>query len=167
MNCPVCRLPVKETALECACGESLLPWQNMAQHASNLRQRGLALASQADFLGALLAFLEAALANPLDRTCLVDAAKALFWLGRSGEALRLLGQAESLAPTDGKAAALAAAIRQYVEQARPQRAAGERPEDAPLTPGNGRTGAEEQTPTAPVEAPPEPLSPRASWAATG
>jgi tetratricopeptide (TPR) repeat protein len=110
MKCPTCGQPVKDAAAECTCGEPLTPWRTLAWAGETLRRRGLALAGQKDYLGAVVAFLEAALTTPQDGQSLVDAARALYHLGRADEALRLLGHAEALAPGRG-AAAVAAAIQ--------------------------------------------------------
>jgi tetratricopeptide (TPR) repeat protein len=144
MNCPTCGQPVRDADTECVCGEVLTQWRRMAGNGAALRQHGLALAGAGDFLGAALAFLEAALTTPLDGTGLVDAAKALYHLGRPDDALRWLGHAESLHPAGG-AAAVAAAIRTLQAQA-------QAPPEAPAAP-NTETGVE----AAPPEAGPRPL----------
>jgi hypothetical protein len=90
MKCPVCDQPVRDRDQECVCGELLPQWRLIAASGEALRQRGLVLASQGDYVGACISFLEAALTNPLDGGSVVDAAKALFHLGRPDDALRLL-----------------------------------------------------------------------------
>lgn len=108
-RCPICEAPLRGSEPECACGESLASWQTLDRASHVLRQRGLALAAEGDHLGALVAFLEAALTDPLDGASLVDAGRALAHLGRDADALRLLGHAAAR-PTHRAAAAVARAV---------------------------------------------------------
>ena len=96
MQCPVCGKPVRPADRECeACGEVQTAWRNIEFYGRGLRQRGLSLAERGDHLGACLAFLEAALTNPLDSLSLVDTARALVHLSRPQDALRLLAGVKS------------------------------------------------------------------------
>lgn len=104
-QCPVCGAAVRPVDRACACGEVLQPWRTVASIGAALRQRGLALAEQTDYLGACLAFVEASLSNPLDQQSLLDAARALARLGRADDALQFLR-----ARSGEQAQALAAAI---------------------------------------------------------
>jgi hypothetical protein len=108
MQCPVCSRAANPRELECECGEVLAPWRLIATHGQALRHRGLVLAAREDYLGACLAFLEAALGNPLDESSLLDAARSLFRLGRVKQARRLLAAASG--GSAGQARRLAAAI---------------------------------------------------------
>jgi tetratricopeptide (TPR) repeat protein len=121
MKCPLCGESVKDAAAECACGEPLTPWRTLAWAGEALRRRGLALAGEKDYLGAMVAFLEAALTTPQDGQSLVDAARALYHLDRPDEALRLLHHAEALAP--GRGAAVARAIQELKKKRPEDRAA--------------------------------------------
>jgi len=86
-QCPACGAAVKPTAPTCECEESLEPWRVIAHSGAALRERGLALAAEGDYLGAALALLPAALTNPFDTASLVDAARALIRLGRNADAV--------------------------------------------------------------------------------
>ena len=112
MQCPVCGKMTRISDRECeACGEVLTPWRNLTHFGNALRERGLALAERGDHLGACLAFLEAALTNPLDQESLIDTARALVHLGRPDEALRML------APYNGASSPPAAvALREEIER---------------------------------------------------
>ena len=89
-TCPLCQAEVKPADRVCPCGEILAPWRNLTFYADTLRQRGLVLARQEDYLGACLAFLVAAVSNPLDRSCLADVVRALVRMGRWEEAREFL-----------------------------------------------------------------------------
>jgi tetratricopeptide (TPR) repeat protein len=90
MHCPICNEIVRPADRECACGEPLTAWRNWEYYGNIVRQRGLQLAKEGDFLGAFKTFMVAALGNPLDSESLLDAARALFRLGRPNDALDLL-----------------------------------------------------------------------------
>jgi hypothetical protein len=144
IKCPVCDQPVKDSDLECACGESLAPWRTLALHGQALRHRGLALAQEGDAVGACLFFVEAALTNPHDGASLIDAARALAHAGRAADALRWLAIAESRPATRAAAGAVARAVRELAGQASAAGAAAAREgardaatTDQPAAPANG------------------------------
>lgn len=129
----MCEQPVAFPQTECACGELLTPWWKLIERGRVLRQKGLHRAAQGEYLEALVAFLEDTLTNPLDRSSLVDAARALVHLNKPQEALRLL-QLSSPQP-ESKAATLAQAIKLSLKQAQThQQGAEPRPKMAPGTP---------------------------------
>lgn len=116
MNCPICANAVDDMAVDCGkCGEAMTPWRTIVTSAGRIHRRGLALAAQHDYLGACLAFFEAALSNPLDADGVVDAARALVHLGRTDDALRLLAHAQRRNPK-GNASQIAAAIRELLRE---------------------------------------------------
>lgn len=123
MQCPVCGKPTRAADRDCeACGELLTPWRTIEFYGSTLRQRGLALATQGDHLGAMISFLEGALANPLDGLSRVDAARALVHLNRLDDAERLLADMNR-PEAQAAAAALKAAIDARRQQAAQEMAA--------------------------------------------
>lgn len=108
LKCPMCQQPVRFGQAECGCGEVLTFWWKMVGFGRTARQQGLKLAAAGEFFGACLAFLEDALANPMERQSLVDAARALVRLNRVDEAMRLLKLA-------GESEPQAAAVLQAIE----------------------------------------------------
>ncbi|NOX54846.1 MAG: hypothetical protein GXP27_10495 [Planctomycetes bacterium] len=116
MKCPICNTSIRESDFECvSCGELLTSWHSIIGPAHHIRQRGLVQASRRDYVGACVSFLEASLANPLDTVSLVDAAKALVYLGRVDDALRLLEIAENRIPGSG-ATEVAEAVRTLLQE---------------------------------------------------
>lgn len=116
-TCPICDEPVKDVDRSCQCGELLQPWKTIEFYGTTLRQRGLALAGQGDYLGACLSFLEAVVSNPLDSSCALDAVRSLTHLERFDDATLLLKAVANRVNKDD-AQALAAAIADRVEQRR-------------------------------------------------
>jgi hypothetical protein len=120
MNCPLCANAVADAALECpSCQEELTPWRTIEAAAAQMRRRGLTLAAKEDYWGACLALLEAALANPRDESSLVDAARALWRLGRRHDAARWLDHARRRNPS-GEAAGMLQAIAGLANQQEPR-----------------------------------------------
>jgi Flp pilus assembly protein TadD len=113
-QCPICSAPVKEQAMECACGELLTSWSTLRTQAEALRQRGLALAAKGDLVGALVSFMEAALTGPQDTASLLDAAKCLALLSRYEDADRMLTHVASKPALKPAAEAVAALIKERV-----------------------------------------------------
>jgi hypothetical protein len=156
MKCPICEAPAKDTDQECGCGEVLTTWANIRRGGHALRQRGLVLAGEGDYVGAALSFLEAALTNPFDDKSVLDAARALVPLGRSEDALRLLGHAAARPASRATATAVAQAIRALDQRARA----------VPAEEGNGQEVPPGDTDGAAAPAP-EPVAPAADPAPPG
>jgi tetratricopeptide (TPR) repeat protein len=133
-QCPACGAAVKPTAPTCECDESLEPWRVIANSGAALRDRGLALAADGDYLGAALALLPAALTNPFDTASLVDAARALIRLGRNADAVCWL---EAAGARPGAAELLAVANERLAPK--PDALAGE---PAPATEAAAEPGVE-------------------------
>src|SRR5262245_39212935 len=113
MICPICGATARDTDLECpSCRESLTTWSTLRRNGESLRQRGLLCAANGDHIGALVSFLESALANPFDEKGLLDAARALVQLGKPEHAERLLIHALARPASRTAAEALRDAIRQ-------------------------------------------------------
>lgn len=150
LKCPMCQQPVKFQQPECGCGELLTQWWKMVGYGRAARQQGLKLAAAGDFLGACIAFLEDALANPMERASLVDAARALVRLDRVEEAMRLLKIA-------GESEPQAATVLQAIESLVKASPAAPAPEQAPAAPAAEPADAAPPGTAAPKAAPPTPF----------